>query len=82
MCSPRHYVDMDMTLNFRIFLVALVLIVVSVAAFAVELTDDEQDECRARGGCILIPMDLLKEKFEAIFEKGHEAGRISCGNRT
>lgn len=36
----------------------------------------------ARGGCILIPMGLLKEKFEAIFEKGHEAGRISCGNRT
>lgn len=74
-----------MTLHFRAFLAALVIVAICMApilVFAVTLTDEEQNECRDHGGCLIIPMDALKAKFQAIYEKGHEAGRISCGNRT
>lgn len=74
-----------MTRNFAVFLAglaALALVLAPIFAFAVELTDEEKEQCRERGGCILVPMDSLREKLLEVFERGHEAGRISCGNRT
>jgi len=70
-----------MSPHFKFILGALALLFCAAAAYAVEFTKAEAETCRTRGGCILVPIDTLREKMLELFEKGHEAGRISCGNR-
>ena len=74
-----------MTKNFIAFIAGLLILAVCLApilAFAVNLTDEEKDVCRQHGGCSVLPLDEFKAKLREVFERGHEAGRISCGNRS
>lgn len=70
-----------MTRKFAAFLIILGIMLAPILALAMTLTGDEQTVCREHGGCVALTMDTLREKLREVFERGHEAGRISCGNR-
>ena len=46
------------------------------------LSEEENAACGLGDGCVLAPKTLVREELDKMFERGHEAGRISCGNRT
>ena len=71
-----------MTRKLTAVLIAIAVVVTPILAMAVTLTDNEQAQCEQHGGCLIVPMDELKTKMQEVFARGHEAGRISCGNRT
>ena len=60
---------------------ALILVLAPILAFSVTLTDEEQAQCDEHGGCVTVTLEHLREKLGEVFEKGCEAGRVSCGNR-
>lgn len=48
----------------------------------VMLSEEEDARCAIGDGCVLVPKSIVRDELDKIFERGHEAGRISCGNRT
>ena len=69
--------------KLKVSLAFIALLIVAAAAYAgVELTTEQDNQCRAEGGCVLASKDAIRELMQKAYAAGRERGSISCGNRT